>query len=117
MSIHTSLKTASTMKRHRSVLNRLERVKILQDRGVFDPEHSSLLGLPKVKHLKMRIRKEKAAAPAAEAAGGTAAAPGGATASAGAPGAGAKSGAAKPAGKAAGAASKPEAGVSPKKKE
>ncbi|MBI3312240.1 MAG: small basic protein [Candidatus Omnitrophica bacterium] len=75
MSIHRSLKSANTMKRHRSVLSRMERVRLLQEKGVLQPAESRILGLPKVKHLKMRIRKEKAAAApgAAEtAAGGTA---------------------------------------------
>ncbi len=79
MSIHRSLKSADTMKRHRSVLSRLERVRVLQDKGSLDLEGSSVLGMPKVKHLKMRIRKEKAAAATPEggaAAGTTAAAPG-----------------------------------------
>lgn len=67
MSIHRSLKSSDTMKRHRSVLSRLERTQILQDKGMLDLEGSSVLGLPKVKHLKMRIRKEKAAATGAEA--------------------------------------------------
>lgn len=62
MSIHRSLKSADTMKRHRSVLSRLERVRILQEKGSLQPAGSPVLGLPKVKHLKMRIRKEKAAA-------------------------------------------------------
>ncbi len=61
MSIHTSLKSSSTMKRHRSVLSRLERVKTLEEQGLLKEEPSPL-GLPKVKHLKIRIRKEKAAA-------------------------------------------------------
>lgn len=64
MSIHRSLKSADTMKRHRSVLSRLERVKILQEKGTLHAVESRILGLPKVKHLKMRIRKEKAAAAA-----------------------------------------------------
>ena len=50
------------MKRHRSVLSRLERVKLLQEKGTLDVGAGSVLGLPKVKHLKIRIRKEKAAA-------------------------------------------------------
>ena len=78
MSIHRSLKSANTMKRHRSVLSRLERVRILQEKGSLRPEESTILGLPKVKHLKMRIRKEKAAAApdsAGAVAGGAAAAP------------------------------------------
>lgn len=81
MSIHRSLKSADTMKRHRSVLSRLERVRILQEKGSLDVEGSSVLGMPKVKHLKMRIRKEKAAATAEGAtAAGTAVAPGAAAA-------------------------------------
>ena len=64
MSINRSLKSADTMKRHRSVLSRRERTLILQEKGSLDLENSSVLGLPKVKHLKMRIRKEKAAAAA-----------------------------------------------------
>ena len=77
MSIHRSLKSLDTMKRHRSALSRLERVRILEEKGSLDLEGSSVLGLPKVKHLRMRIRKEKAAASAeGGAAEGTAAAPG-----------------------------------------
>ncbi len=77
MSIHRSLKSPDTLKRHRSVLSRLERVRILEEKGSLDLEGSSVLGLPKVKHLRMRIRKEKAAATAeGGAAAGTAAAPG-----------------------------------------
>ena len=76
MSIHRSLKSVDTLKRHRSVLSRLERTKILQEKGTLDLVGSSVLGLPKVKHLRMRIRKEKAAAAPTEAgAAGTAAAP------------------------------------------
>ena len=67
MSLHRSLKSANTLKRHRSVLSRLERMRILQEKGSLDLESSSVLGLPKVKHLKMRIRKEKAAAATLEA--------------------------------------------------
>ena len=91
MSIHRSLKSSNTMKRHRSVLSRLERVQILEEKGSLDPAESRVLGLPKVKHLKLRIRKEKAAAGAAAegAAAGTAGAPA-------APAAGAAAPAAKP---------------------
>ena len=86
MSIHRSLKSANTLKRHRSVLSRLERARILQEKGLLDLEGSSVLGMPKVKHLKMRIRKEKAAAatPEGGAAAGTAA-PGAAAAGTAAP--------------------------------
>ena len=99
------------MKRHRSVLTRLERIRLLQEKGTLNAEESSLLGLPKVKHLKMRVRKEKAATPAAGTGATTAPAAGGTTAAPATPGA------SKPAAKAAGGSAKPEAGVSPKKKE
>lgn len=76
MSIHRSLRATETMKRHRSVLSRLERVRVLQERESLDLKAASCLGLPKVKHLKIRIKKEKAAAaPEGAAAAGTAAAP------------------------------------------
>ena len=115
MSIHRSLRSANTMKRHRSVLSRLERVKTLQDKGTLDLLSGTVLGMPKVKHLKMRIRKEKAAVvPGAEGAAAPAAG-----AAAGAPAAGAKAAAgAKPAagGKAAaGAAPAKAEGAKPKK--
>ncbi len=62
MSIHPSLKSSNTMKRHRSVLSRLERVQVLQEKGKLDLESGSVLGMPKVRHLKVKVRKEKAAA-------------------------------------------------------
>ena len=124
MSIHSSFKTADTMKRHRSVLTRLERVKILQDKGLLDLEKSSILGLPKVKHLKIQMKKEKAAAAAPGAEGAAApgdAKAGAAGAAAGKPAAGGK--AAAPAGKAGAAApkggaaaGKPEGGAGAAKK-
>lgn len=90
MSIHSSFKTADTMKRHRSVLSRLERIKLLAQKGILSLEESSFLGLPKVKHLRIRMKKEKAAA-----APGTAEAAAGATT----PGAGAGTAAATSAAK------------------
>ena len=104
------------MKRHRSVLSRLERVRLLQEKGELDLEKRSILGLPKVRHLRIRVRKEKAAAPAA---GETAAAGTAAGAAAPAATASGKATAAKtPAtAKAPGAQTKPEAGAPAKKKE
>lgn len=96
MSLHRSLKSADTMKRHRSVLSRLERVQILEEKGFLRLEDSSILGLPKVKHLKMRIRKEKAAAATAEGAAAGAAPAAGAAASAPAESANPKAGSSKP---------------------
>ncbi len=58
MSMHPSLRsTSSKMKRHRSVLSRLERLKTLQAKGLWD-ETRSPLGLPKVKNLKVTVKKE-----------------------------------------------------------
>ena len=89
------------MERHRSVLTRLERLRTLLAKGTWN-ETMSPLGLPKVKHLKVTVKKEKAAAPAAEGApaGGAApaegAAPAGATKPAATKPAAAKPEAAKP---------------------
>lgn len=115
MSIHSSLKSAGTMKRHRSVLSRLERVKLLQEKGGLDLGEKSVLGLPKVKHLKIRMRKEKAAA--APGTAGAAAAGGSAAASPPAPAGGKTAAKAAPAPKSPGAQAKPESGGPAKKKE
>lgn len=103
------------MKRHRSVLSRLERVKILQERGILDLETGSILGLPKVKHLRIKMKKEKAATTAAAGTAAAGATPA-AAATPAAPAAGAKAGA-KPAAGAKPTAGKPEAGAGAKKKE
>lgn len=71
MSIHSSLRSAGAGNKHRSVLKRYERLKSLQDKHLWD-DSKSVLGLPKVKMQKLKVRKEKAAAPAE----GAAAAPG-----------------------------------------
>ncbi|PIQ82054.1 MAG: small basic protein [Candidatus Omnitrophica bacterium CG11_big_fil_rev_8_21_14_0_20_64_10] len=85
MSIHSSFKAGDTMKRHRSVLSRLERIKILRSEKEWDLQTASFQGLPKVKHLKVKAKKAKAAGAAEkEGAGGAAGAP-----AAGAPAAGA----------------------------
>ncbi len=82
MSIHSSLRSGGKDKKHRSVLKRFERLKVLKDKSLWD-EGQSVLGIPKVKMQKLRVKKEKAAP--AEAAG--AAAP---TPAAGKPGAAAE---------------------------
>ena len=63
MSIHSSLHGTEKGKKHRSVLKRYERLKILKDKNLWD-ESRSVLGVPKVKMQKIRVKKEKAAAPA-----------------------------------------------------
>jgi small basic protein (TIGR04137 family) len=70
MSIHSSLRTGGVGSKHRSVLKRYERLKVLKDKSLWSDEKSAL-GLPKVKQQKLKVKKEKAAAP--DAAAGTAA--------------------------------------------
>ena len=109
MSIDRSLRGASTLGRHRNVLNRVERLEKLHEEEKWD-QAKSVYGLPKVEHRKQVIAKKEAAATVE---GEAAAATPGATPAAGAPAAaGAKpaAGAAKaaaPAGKAAAPAAKP----------
>lgn len=77
MSLHRSLRSTGTMNRHRSVLNRLEKLKNLMAKGTWN-EQLSPLGLPKVKNIKVTVKKDKAAA----APGAEGAAPAGAAAGA-----------------------------------
>lgn len=100
MSQHPSLRSSDKDKKHRSVLKRHERIKILKDKEKWAVENS-VFGLPKVKVVKFKIKKEKAAAATAE--GTEAAAPG--TAPAAAP---AAAPAKAPAAKAPAAATKPQ---------
>ncbi len=74
MSIHSSLRSGGKDKKHRSVLKRYERLKVLKEKNLWDEEKSAL-GIPKVKMQKLKVKKEKAAAPAADGAA-TAATPG-----------------------------------------
>ena len=76
MSIDPSLKTAGGLTKHRNVLSRTERIERLSDRGQFNPEEDSPLGLTKVANRKVvaggkaaRKQEEAAAAAEAEAAG------------------------------------------------
>ena len=78
MSIHSSLR-ASGSNKHRSVLKRYERLKMLKDKNLWSDEKSPL-GIPKVKMQRLKVKKEKAAAP--DAAAGTAAPAAGAKAEA-----------------------------------
>jgi small basic protein (TIGR04137 family) len=61
MSQHPSLRSSDKDKQHRSVLKRYERIKLLKDKEKWKDE-DSVFGLPKVKIIKFRIKKEKAAA-------------------------------------------------------
>jgi small basic protein (TIGR04137 family) len=58
MSQHSSLKVASVGKRHRNVLKRHERVKKLILDEKWD-DQKSIFGLPKVKCIKIKVKKVK----------------------------------------------------------
>ena len=64
MSIHPSLKISAEDTKSRSVLKRSERLKLLMEKEAWK-EGQSIFGLPKVKTLKLKIKKEKAAPAAA----------------------------------------------------
>ena len=102
MSQHPSLREDSVGTKHRNVLKRFERINKLQEQNRWQ-DRASVFGLPKVKSMKIKVKKE-AKAPA-EGAAGEAAAPGAAGAAAKpAAAAGAKPAAAAPAAKGAPAA-------------
>ena len=74
MSIHPSLSDSAKTKKTRSVLKRAERLKIMLDKDTWK-QGESIFGLPKIKTLRIKFKKEKAAASATaagEAAGDTA---------------------------------------------
>jgi len=94
MSVHPSFKSGKN-KQQKSVLKRLARIILLKKEDKWHEEKDSIFGLPKVKVLKMKIKKEKKEAVEDEAAA-TAAAPAQAAAGAvKAPGAKAKEPASK----------------------
>jgi small basic protein (TIGR04137 family) len=59
MSIHPSLSSSQKDKKPRSVLKRIERLKIMQEKNQWK-ETDDVFGLPKIKTLKIKIKKEKA---------------------------------------------------------
>jgi small basic protein (TIGR04137 family) len=61
MSIDRSLRTKSSLERHRNVLSRAERVVLLQEEEKWRAEQSPL-SLPKVSHRKAKTGKKKAKA-------------------------------------------------------
>ena len=67
MSQHPSLRLGNKNIQHRSVLKRREKLKILKEQDKWKEEEDSIFGLPKVKTLRFKIKKEKPA-PEAEAA-------------------------------------------------
>jgi len=59
MSIHPSLKLSEKDKKQRSVLKRTERLRIMMEKGQWK-EGNNVYGLPKIKTLRIKIKKEKA---------------------------------------------------------
>ncbi|MDP8230128.1 MAG: small basic protein [Candidatus Gorgyraea atricola] len=59
MSQHPSLKTSKAGKRHRTVLKRFEKFFALKEKGIIKDE-DSIFGLPKLKIVRTKIKKEKA---------------------------------------------------------
>lgn len=58
MSVHRSLKTAGSLIRHRNVLTRTERLEKLEEQKRWD-EEKSVLGIPKVRSMKVAGKKKK----------------------------------------------------------
>jgi len=59
MSLHPSLKISKAGKKHRTVLKRYERLTALKEKGLLKDE-DSVFGMPKLKILKIKVKKEKA---------------------------------------------------------
>jgi small basic protein (TIGR04137 family) len=64
MSMDRSLKSKASLTRHRNVLTRAERIKVLEDQERFKKGETDPFGLPKVAHRKAAVGgKTKKAAP------------------------------------------------------
>lgn len=70
MSIHPSLASSEKDKKPRSVLKRAERLRIMIEKGLWK-EGDSVYGLPKIKTVRIKIKKEKAPEKAVEGAAPT----------------------------------------------
>jgi small basic protein (TIGR04137 family) len=60
MSIHPSLNSSEADKKQRSVLKRAERLRMMMDKSQWK-EGDDVYGLPKIKMVRIKIKKEKAA--------------------------------------------------------
>lgn len=59
MSIHPSLSISEKDKKQRSVLKRSERIRTMMEKGKWS-KGDSVFGLPKIKTVRIKIKKEKA---------------------------------------------------------
>ena len=57
MSLHPSLKTSRAGKKHRTVLKRYERLTALKEKGILKDD-DSVFGMPKLKIIRIKIKKE-----------------------------------------------------------
>lgn len=71
MSIHPSLHISDKDKKSRSVLKRIERLRIMIEKNKWK-EGDNICGLPKIKTVRIKIKKEKAEKVEAATAEGTA---------------------------------------------
>lgn len=62
MSLHKSLGRKG-QDLHRNVLKRFERIKILKEKNKWDEKNPKYFGLPKVKSLKVKVKKAKVEKP------------------------------------------------------
>lgn len=58
MAIHPSLKISDKDKKQRSVLKRTERIRMMMEKGNWK-EGDTVYGLPKIKTVRIKIKKEK----------------------------------------------------------
>ncbi len=58
MSIHPSLKLSEKDKKQRSVLKRTERIRMMMEKGTWK-DGDNVYGLPKIKTVRIKIKKEK----------------------------------------------------------
>lgn len=65
MSIHPSLSASAQNKKQKSVLTRTERLRSMIEKGTWQ-EGKSVFGLPKIKTVRLKIKKEKAVEKPAE---------------------------------------------------
>jgi len=61
VSIHSSLRASSAMARHRNVLTRIERLAKLEQENRWSEDSGSVTGLPKVRSIKVAVKKKKKA--------------------------------------------------------
>lgn len=58
MSIHSSLRSKGSLVKHRNVLSRAERIAKLEEGGKWKEDANLVLGLVKVRNIKLRTKKK-----------------------------------------------------------